>query len=228
MTKPLVIAGEKKHLSSVLFQTDIPSLLYRRSQRKKTAPRRKLVAEFKSTAVLPYVQGVSEPLRLWLKQKGIRIVFKCDTKIQSHLVRPKDNVDPAKRDGAVYRIPCECGKVFIRERDIRLARRQTSTVSEYAYETGCTPIWNKVKCSDRDPHWFTRRVKKAIHMRLHLNNINGNVRIKIPEAWMPTIKNWTQKKKKGTKADRWGNSYSPDQWSNGRIEMHQSQPTFLV
>ena len=66
------------------------------------------------------------------------------------------------------------------DRDIRLARRQTSAVSEYAYETGCTPIWNKVKCSDRDPHWFTRRVKKAIHMRLHLNNINGNDRIKIP------------------------------------------------
>ena len=30
-------------------------------------------------------------------------------------VRPKDSVDPAKKDGVVYRIPCECCKVYIGE-----------------------------------------------------------------------------------------------------------------
>ena len=34
----------------------------------------------------------------------------------------------------------------------------------------------------------TRRVKEAIHIGLHLNNINRDRRIEIPEAWMPTIK----------------------------------------
>ena len=61
------------------------------------------------------------------------------------MVRPKDTVAPAKQDGVVYRIPCECGKVYIdetgrsmRERikehdgDIRLARTQTAAVSEHA------------------------------------------------------------------------------------------------
>ena len=28
-------------------------------------------------------------------------------------MRPKDTVDPAKQDGVVYRIPRECGKVYI-------------------------------------------------------------------------------------------------------------------
>ncbi|RMX43029.1 hypothetical protein pdam_00001791 [Pocillopora damicornis] len=32
------------------------------------------------------------------------------------------------------------------------------------------------------------RVKEAIHIRLHPNNINRDSGIEIPEAWMPTIK----------------------------------------
>ena len=39
-----------------------------------------------------------------------------------------------------------------------------------------------------DPHWYTRRVKEAIHIRLHPDNINRDNGIEIPEAWMPTIK----------------------------------------
>jgi len=116
-------------------------------------------------------------------------------------VQPKDTVNPAKQDGVVYRIPCECSKVYIGEtgrsmqerikehnRDIRLTRTQTSTVSEHSDETGHYPIWNEVKFIDQDPHWYTSRVKEAIPIRLHPNNINRDSGIEIPEAWMPTIK----------------------------------------
>jgi len=114
-------------------------------------------------------------------------------------VRPKDTLEPTKQDVVVYKIPCECGKVYIGEtgramqdrikehdRDIRLARIKTSAVSEHANETGYLPIWKEVKFIDRDPHWYTRRVKEAIHIRLHRNNINGDSGIEIPEAWIPT------------------------------------------
>ena len=70
--------------------------------------------EFKSTAVLPYVQGLSEQLRCCLQQ-GVRTVFKSETTLRSHLVEPKDHADPTKQDGVVYRIPYECGKVYIGE-----------------------------------------------------------------------------------------------------------------
>ena len=72
--------------------------------------------------------------------------------------------------------------------DIRLARTETSAVSEHAQNTGHKPLWNKVKFIDRDPYYYTRRVKEAIHIRLHPNNINRDSGIEIPEAWMPTIK----------------------------------------
>ena len=49
-------------------------------------------------------------------------------------------------------------------------------------------FWNEVTFIDRDSHWYTRRVKEAIHVRLHPNNINRDSGIELPEAWMPTIK----------------------------------------
>ena len=75
------------------------------------------------------------------------------------------------------------------DRDIRLARTETSAVSEYAHNTGHKPLWNEAKFIDRDPYYYTRRVRKAIHIRLHPNNINRYSGIEVPEAWTPTIKN---------------------------------------
>ena len=59
--------------------------------------------------------------------------------------------------GVVYKILCECGKVYIGEtersmhekmkehdRDIRLACTQPSAVSEPANKTRHFPIWNQV------------------------------------------------------------------------------------
>ena len=89
------------------------------------------------------------------------------------------------------------------ERDIRLARTQTSAVSEHANNTGYDPLWNEVKFTDRDPHWYTRRVKEAIHIRLHPNNINRDSGIEIPEVWMPTIK---KQQNNRTTADRRGSN----------------------
>ena len=58
--------------------------------------------EFKGTAVLLYVKGLSEQLRRCLQQQqGVRAVFKSKTTLRSQLVRPKDAVDPAKQDGVV-------------------------------------------------------------------------------------------------------------------------------
>ena len=83
----------------------------------------------------------------------------------SQSVRPKEAVDPAKQNGVTYRIPCECGKVYIGEtgrpmqdrikehdRGIQLARTDTSAVSEHAHKTGHKPLRNEVKFIDRDPH----------------------------------------------------------------------------
>ena len=116
-------------------------------------------------------------------------------------MRPKDNADPRKQDGVVYKILCECDKVYIEEtgrpiferikehnRDVRLPRTQSSAVLEHSNATGHYPVWDVVKFIDRDPHWYTRGVKEAIHRRLHPHNINRDSGLEIAEAWTPMIK----------------------------------------
>ena len=92
--------------------------------------------------------------------------------------------------------------------DIRLACTEISAVSEHAHNTSHKPLWNEVKFIDRDPYYYTRRVKEAIHIRLHPNNINRNSGIEIPEAWMPTIKKHMRAVRQRTAegANHWVNS----------------------
>ena len=103
----------------------------------------------------------------------------------------------------VNKIPCECGKIYIGEtgrsmlerikehdQDTRLARTQSSAVSEHSNLTGHYPLWDEVKFIDRDPYWYTRRVKETIHILLHSDNINRDSGIEISEAPMPTIKQY--------------------------------------
>ena len=72
---------------------------------------------------------------------------------------------------------------------------------------------------DRDPLYYTHRVKEAIPLRLHPNKINRDSGIEIPEAWMPTIKK-KQKQESRATADRRGSKSLSE---TARIEMHQSE-----
>ena len=61
-------------------------------------------------------------------------------------------------------------------------------ISEHTHNTGHKPLWNEVKCIDRDPYYYARRVKEAIYIRLHSDNINRDSGIEIQDAWMPKLK----------------------------------------
>ena len=78
---------------------------------------------------------------------------------------------------------CMHERIVDHDRDIRLSRAQTSAVSEYAAgKIGHYPLLDEVKFLDRDPHWYSRTVIEAIHVRLHRNNINRDSGVEIPEA----------------------------------------------
>ena len=103
------------------------------------------------------------------------------------------------------------------DRDIQLASTQTSAISEHAHNTRHCPLWDGVKFINRESHWYIRRVKEAIHRRLHPNNINRNSGIEIPEAWMPTIKKHNNRRAvKKRVAEETANR-------NSEIETQQSQ-----
>ena len=87
VTKPSVISKEKKHLFSVPVSNGYPfSFLQKITKTRKPSSSAEPTIEYKSTAVLPYVKGLSEQLRRCLQQQGIRPVFKSETTLRSHLV----------------------------------------------------------------------------------------------------------------------------------------------
>ena len=130
------------------------------------------------------------------QQQGVHAVFNLETTLRSQLVQPKDAVNLPKQNGVVYRIPCECGEVFIGES----GRPTQDRIKESTIETSDSPIprpplfqsmptiSDKVKFIDHDTYHYTCRVKEAIHIRLHPHNINRESEIEIPEEWMPMIK----------------------------------------
>ena len=108
-----------------------------------------------------------------------------ETTLRSYLVRPNDADDQAKQVDVVHRIPRGFGKAYIdkngrsmqvrireHDRNIRLTRTQNFAISELAHNTSHRPLLNEIKFIDRDPHFYTRKVKETIRIRLHLNNIN--------------------------------------------------------
>ena len=74
--------------------------------------------------------------------------------------------------------------------------RLRSTIGMYGFHE--LKLWSFLKASirptiiryeggsfkfiDRDPHWYSRRIKEAIHIRIHLNSINRDSGIEIPEC----------------------------------------------
>ncbi|CAH3113818.1 unnamed protein product, partial [Pocillopora meandrina] len=129
---------------------------------------------------------LSEQLRRCLKQQGVRAVFKSETTLRSQLVRPKDAVDLAKQDGVVYRILCECGKVYIEETGRPMQTEFRSTIETFDSPVPRPPPFQSMATTPDTSHSGTK-VKEASHIRLHPNNLVDSG-IEILEAWKPTIK----------------------------------------
>ena len=104
------------------------------------------------------------------------------------------------------------------DRGIQLTLTETSAVSEHAHNTGHKSLWNEVKFIDRDPYYYTCRVKEAINLRLHPNNINRDGGIEIPEAWDAHDQN-------PTTGELYDSGPPREQVTEctARIEMHQSE-----
>ena len=187
----------KKHLSSILVANGYPSSFEQRVTKTKTASTDP-PTEFRSTAVLPYVTGLSKQLCCCLQQQGECTIFKSETTLWSQLVNPKDAVDLVNQDG-LNRI-----SLWVWE-GVHRWSWQTSAGENQGTQQGY------VTCLDTDLHHFRAHpqhwtlpaleqsktywswspflhtwVKEAIHLRLYPNSINRDSEVEIPEAWMLT------------------------------------------
>ena len=80
--------------------------------------------EWKTTTVLPYVRGVSEPLRRILAPLKVRVCFKPCWTLRNLLSRPKAPIPDLQKSSVVYKIPCtHCSASYIGQTSRRLCQR---------------------------------------------------------------------------------------------------------
>jgi hypothetical protein len=102
---------------------------------------------------------------------------------------------------SVYRIPCECGKVYIgqtgrsvearckeRMRHTRLDEPEKSAVAEHSINAGHKIEFDNVAVLDRASGYMDRLVDEAIQIRLNQNNFNRDNGFTLSRAWHPVTK----------------------------------------
>jgi hypothetical protein len=96
----------------------------------------------------------------------------------------------------VYRIPCECRKVYVGQtgrsiettckehtRHIRLDQPEKSEVAEHSVNTGHQIDFSNITILDRTLGYTDRIVKEAIHIRLNRENFNRDNGFNLSQAW---------------------------------------------
>ena len=135
--------------------------------------------QFKSTITLPYICHTSHKLQRIFSQAEITIFHTAPNKIQASLQRHKDKQDTQDKAG-VYRIPCECGKVYIGETGCNISTRvkehqahdrlghlDKSAIIKHSHEQDHRINWKETKLIAPVQFWNQRRVREAIEIKSH-------------------------------------------------------------
>ena len=100
------------------------------SSRRSPAVAPTSTPEWRAVAVIPYVQGVSECLRLVQTPLQIRVCFKPFLTLRQMLSKPKYQVPNLRC--CLYSIHCAfCSKVYIGQTGRRLSQRLTEKKKKY-------------------------------------------------------------------------------------------------
>ena len=117
------------HLARVLKQNAYPANFIRNAsapptqETADTSSREEQKEERAPLVVKLCVTGMSEDVRHVCRKFNIRVVFKSGWTFCSELTMVKDTLPIGTRSNLVYRIPCSCSQVYIRETKQRLETR---------------------------------------------------------------------------------------------------------
>ena len=145
--------------------------------------------KWKSTAVIPYVHGVSESLRRILTSIKVRVCFRPAVTIKQLLSHPKDPTPDLQRSGVVYRIPCsDCPASYIgqtkrrlhqrieeHKRAVRQADFNSSALAEHAWNHSHPIDWSNIKVLSNPRDTTTRLVEEAVAIRRTENTLNRDI-----------------------------------------------------
>ena len=223
ITNPQVVVEEKEHITQALSKCGYPPWVFDKINKPKSVKsnsNKDSTTTSKGQIVLPYIKGISEALRRNFQKFGIRVTFKPTQTLRQFLVAPKDKTEKKDVTGPVYMIPCQgqttrgaCKESYIGETERSLKtrflehRRPSTTSSEvsnhiHIESPGHHVDLDKVQILDREPRWFERGVKEAIHIRANQPSLNKDGgRYKLPKVYDPVITSHFKSVRSGHSAD---------------------------
>jgi hypothetical protein len=151
-----------------------------------------------SVPLLPCQQAMSNKISRLLTKYNIKMVHIPKKKNWQLLRTAKD--DLGLKIPGVFRILCECGKVYIGQarrslearckentRHIRLDQPEKSAVVEHSINTRHRIDFN-ISVLDRASGYMDCLIKEAIQIRLNQNNFSGDNGFTLSQAWNPVTK----------------------------------------
>ncbi|KAI8484583.1 hypothetical protein Bbelb_376900 [Branchiostoma belcheri] len=175
-------SSEIEHVTEALKKCGYPQWLIRKASEPRQ-PRSKPQdsqgtggKNRKTLVVLPYVKGVSEPLRRIFAAHGVSTCFRPHRTLRQLLVAPKDNTLKEDKCGVIYHISCQgntnrgpCRETYIGETERSLKtrflehRRPSSVASEVSQHIhiespGHTVDLDGVRILDTEQDYFKRGI----------------------------------------------------------------------
>ncbi|XP_041485993.1 uncharacterized protein LOC121432203 [Lytechinus variegatus] len=131
--------------------------------------------------------------------KPDKLGHQSSRKLHSILHSHKDK-HPSNKQPGVYKIPCDCGKVYIgetgRDFDTRLKEHKThhrrsdwdrSAIVKHAQQENHRIEWERSHLITNIRHWNTRRVREAIEIHQH-NTVPQDPGLHINSIWHPILR----------------------------------------
>jgi predicted GIY-YIG superfamily endonuclease len=134
------------------------------------------------------------------RKHNIRTVFKPHKKLREVVRSVKDEVDPKDREG-VYRISCECQRVYIgqtkrsikeriseHDRAVRLGQAEKSLIAEHSLKEGHKIEWEKSGAISFKKPKVPRLVKESMEIFKNKGKaLNAGNAFTLSKAWTTLI-----------------------------------------
>ena len=153
-------AEERKYVSDVLKANGYTKTFLRNCQKpvttSSTPDEREAATGF---AVIPYIQGVTEPIKRILNSHNVKVAQKPFQTLGHIFTKPKDSVTKEQRTDAIYSIPCDdCDNDYIgqtkrqfgtslkeHQKAVFFCKKENSALSDHTCLTNHAIGWDKFK-----------------------------------------------------------------------------------